>query len=147
MKKTLINQTVMVFGTFDVLHPGHLNFLRQAKKFGKKLVVSVSRDKNAMRFKGRAPIFSERERLELVQSLAIVDKAVLGNTGNYLPHTLKERPDVIALGYDQTAYETHLRQDIAAGKLRVSLVRLKPYRISRYKSSLFKNRIHAAHNP
>lgn len=145
MPKRKKNIRVMVYGTFDILHPGHVHFLNQAKRLGDFLIVSVSRDINARRFKGADPVFSERDRLLIVSSLAMVDRAVLGGNGYYLPHTLKEKPDIIALGYDQTAYENHLRADIRAGKLRVRLVRLKPYREKKHKSTLYKTAILEKH--
>jgi FAD synthetase len=132
---------VMVFGTFDILHPGHLHFLKQAKKLGNFLVVSVARDRNAAKFKGFIPTFSEQDRLELVRNISAVDRAVLGGSINYLPHILREKPDVIALGYDQKAYATELLIDIRAKKLSIEVVRLKPFRASKYKSSVYKKKI------
>lgn len=132
---------VMVFGTFDILHPGHLAFLEQAKRLGDHLVVSVSRDKNTKKFKGYFPVFKENERLKLVRSLDVVDKAVLGSKTDYLKHVLKEKPDIIALGYDQRAYAKELLADVKAGKLKVKVVRLRPYKSKRYKSSQYKRTI------
>ena len=60
---------IMVFGTFDGLHEGHLNFFRQAKKLspGALLIVSIARDRNIKIIKGRASKFTERERMILVK--------------------------------------------------------------------------------
>ena len=88
----------MVFGTFDVLHPGHLHFLAQARALGDFLIVSVSRDSNVVKFKKHKPVFTEKERLELVRNLAMADKAVLGSGQNYRKHILAQKPDIIALG-------------------------------------------------
>ena len=132
---------VMVYGTFDILHPGHLNFLRQAKRLGDFLIVSVSRDVNAKKFKGYYPVFGEKERLAIVSSLKYVDQAVLGGRSHYLAHTLKLKPDIVALGYDQRAYERHLRADIKSGKLKARLVRLAPYQSGKYKSTRYKKLI------
>ncbi|MEK9180643.1 MAG: adenylyltransferase/cytidyltransferase family protein [Patescibacteria group bacterium] len=143
MKKKTIK--VIVFGTFDILHPGHLDFLKQAKALGDFLIVSVSRDDNARKFKGYSPLFGENDRLEIIKNLKIVDRAVLGDRHYYLKHTLKEKPDIIALGYDQTAYAKNLLADIKAGKLKVKLVRLKPHKSHYYKSSKFKNLIKRSH--
>ncbi len=60
---------VMVFGTFDFFHAGHLSLFRQAKKYGDVLIVIVSRDKRATEVKGKAPIHSEKERVELVRNI------------------------------------------------------------------------------
>ena len=62
---------IMVYGTFDVLHLGHVDFLRQAKALGDFLVVSVARDVNAKKFKGYAPVFGEKERLQNAIDLSI----------------------------------------------------------------------------
>ncbi|PIR96829.1 MAG: FAD synthase [Candidatus Doudnabacteria bacterium CG10_big_fil_rev_8_21_14_0_10_41_10] len=132
---------VMVYGTFDVLHPGHLDFLRQAKALGDFLVVSVSRDTNAKKFKGHFPIFGEKERLAVIESIKYVDKAVLGDKHYYLKHTLREKPDVIALGYDQRAYGKHLQEDIKSGKLKVKIKRLKAFQANKFKSTVYKKKI------
>jgi len=69
---------VMCAGTFDIIHPGHLYYLSEAKKHGDKLVVVVARDNTSEKFKGKKPVHSERERLEAVKMLNIVNEAVLG---------------------------------------------------------------------
>ncbi len=70
--------TVMCFGSFDVLHPGHLFFLRESKKMGDKLFVVVAKDSIIKKIKGKDPKYPERERLEHVRDIPSVDKAVLG---------------------------------------------------------------------
>lgn len=128
----------MVFGTFDILHPGHLHFLRQARARGDFLIVSVARDANAKKFRGYPPVFNERERLFIIRGLKGVDRAVLGDMRGYLRHVRKEKPDIIALGYDQTAYTGELAADIASGKLKAKVVHVKPYRAKRHKSAAYK---------
>jgi len=102
---------IMVFGTFDVLHKGHLNFFRQARALSKKpfLTVSVARDVNVERIKGKKSKNNEKKRLEAVKKISFVNKAVLGGVKNYLTHILKEKPEIIALGYDQKAYVVGLK--------------------------------------
>src|SRR3989338_9592532 len=108
---------VMVFGTFDLLHPGHLSFLRQAKALGDFLIVSIARDANVKSIKGAAPLLRENDRRKLIANLAMVNKTVLGDKRGYLRHVLRQKPDIIALGYDQAAYVAQLKKDIAAGRL------------------------------
>ena len=95
-------KTVMAFGTFDVLHPGHIAYLEQAKRMGDRLVVVVARDSSVAIIKGRRPIFGEKERLEIVSSLRVVDKAVLGaevkTEGGRFGIIRRFHPSVIALG-------------------------------------------------
>jgi FAD synthetase len=133
---------VMVFGTFDGLHPGHLNFFKQARDLAADayLIVSIARDKNVARIKGRKPKINEKKRLALLKKSALADKVVLAGEKNTMPHILKERPDIIALGYDQEAYVDDMRQEIKNRKLKIKIVRLKPYKEKIYKNSLL-NRV------
>lgn len=130
----------MVFGTFDVLHRGHLNFFKQARGLSKNpyLIVSVARDKNVKRIKGRGPTLKELKRLSSIKKISLVDKAVLGGLGSHLPHIFKERPQIIALGFDQKAYVKNLKVDLKKGGLAVTIRRLKPYKRHIYRSSLIK---------
>jgi len=139
MKKTRI----MVFGTFDGLHKGHLDFFKQAKNFTKNsfLIVSIGRDVNVLRVKGHKPDQSESRRLALVKKCCFVDKAILAGKTNYLRHILKEGPDIIALGYDQRAYVKELKNDIKKKDLKIKVIRLKPYRKKIYKTHLLNKKI------
>ena len=69
-----MSRTVITFGTFDVFHVGHLRVLERAAALGDRLVVGVSADALNMRKKGRMPVFSERERIEIVSALRVVDE-------------------------------------------------------------------------
>ena len=130
---------VLVAGTFDFLHPGHLHLLSQAKGHGSSLVVVVARDSTVESFKRFRPYFDERERLELVGSLSIVDKAVLGNPGDVLEIVASQKPDLIVLGYDQWPMEKWLKEKLATrGMKKTRIVRAKPYRAKKYKSSMIK---------
>ena len=137
-----IMKKIMVFGTFDGLHKGHIDFFKQAKNFTKNsfLIVSIGRDVNVLRVKGHRPDLSESKRLALVKKCKFVDKAVLAGKTNYLKHILKEGPDVIALGYDQKAYVLNLKKDIKNKNLKIKVIRLKPYKQDIYKSHLLKKK-------
>ena len=69
--------TVITFGTFDVLHVGHVRVLQRAARFGDRLIVGVSSDALNISKKGRAPVFSQEERLEIVRSLRFVDEVFI----------------------------------------------------------------------
>ena len=125
----------MVFGTFDVLHPGHIHFLREAKRQGDYLIVSIAREKFVKKIKGRKPLHSERDRKKLLEALKLVDKVVLGSKEDYLKHILRERPDVIVSGYDQRAFTGGLKEKLARAGLKVKIVRAGPYKSHYYKSS------------
>jgi len=90
----------MATGVFDLLHPGHIQYLSEAKRLGDELVVVVARDSTAERLKHR-PIVPEAQRLEMVRSLKPVDRAVLGHEGSIYEILPEIRPDIIALGFDQ----------------------------------------------
>ena len=66
--------TVITFGTFDVLHVGHLRILQRSRELGDRLVVGVSSDALNVSKKGREPVFSQDERCELVANLKCVDE-------------------------------------------------------------------------
>ncbi|HDM23860.1 hypothetical protein DRO02_02695 [archaeon] len=92
---------VLVGGTFDIIHPGHVFLLKEASKYGDVIVV-VARDSTVKRIKGRSPVFDERHRLLLVNSIKYVKKAILGKESNDILEIVEElKPDIIVLGPDQ----------------------------------------------
>jgi FAD synthetase len=121
----------MATGVFDLLHPGHVAFLREAKALGDELVVVVARDSTAKRFK-HTPITPEAQRLEMVAALKPVDRAVLGNEGDIFEILDEIRPDVIALGYDQI----HNEEKIAEESRRRGLARTKVVRLPKFEGDL-----------
>lgn len=134
---------VLVFGTFDGLHEGHVDFFRQAKEFGDFLIVVVGRDSTVQRTKKRPPKFNEMERLVAVKNSKFVNEAQLGNEagldGKLDPFKVIEevRPDIICLGYDQTHFTEKLLQELPKRGLgHVKVERLKPYKPEIYHSSL-----------
>jgi FAD synthetase len=131
---------IMVFGTFDGLHEGHINFFKQAKGFTKNssLIVSIARDKNVLKIKGEQPSLKEKERLALVGNHKLVDQVILSGAENHIPHIVKVNPDIIALGYDQKAYVKNLKKDLKNKGVLVKVVRLKPYKEHVYKNHLLK---------
>jgi cytidyltransferase-like protein len=102
-------RVVFVGGGFEIIHPGHLHTLEEAKKLGDVLIVIVARDSTIRRRKGREPVSSETERLHLLGSLRQVDAAILGVEGDIYNTLERVKPDVVALGYDQH----HTKRDIA----------------------------------
>lgn len=133
----------MVFGTFDILHPGHEHFFKQARRLVKQpyLIVSVARDNNVFKIKGHKPQHTERQRLIAVRKNALVDKVVLGSLHNHIPHIIREKPDVIALGYDQRAYTQGLRVLLEQAGWHGRVVRLKAYKPRIYKTRKILARI------
>jgi len=116
---------VLTGGVFDIIHPGHLWTLSNAKKEGDFLVVVVARDRTVLENKKREPFNKERLRLELVRSLRVVDYAVLGSEMDRFFVVERIRPDVIVLGFDQAHDENALREECRKrGLSRTRVVRL-----------------------
>lgn len=114
---------VMATGVFDLLHPGHLYFLTEARKLGDELVVVVARDQTARRHK-REPYVPEHLRREMVEALKPVGKAVLGSTTDIYQTVVDLKPDIIALGYDQIWNEQEVAAECARRGVPVKVVRL-----------------------
>ena len=130
---------VLVFGTFDIFHPGHEYFLKQAKKHGDELVVVVARDSTVKNIKGKMPINDEQYRLRVIQALDFVDKAVLGYESIDKYKIIEEiKPDIICLGYDQSAFVDDLEKKLHELELKTEIIRLGAYKPHLYKSSHYK---------
>ena len=117
---------VMATGVFDILHSGHLHYLQEAKELGDELYVVVATDATVRRRK-HEPITPERMRVELVQALKPVDKAILGTEGDMYETVRRIEPDIIALGYDQAFNEKELEAELRKRGLKARVVRLSKY--------------------
>jgi len=115
---------VLATGTFDILHPGHILYLRKAKELGDELFVIVSRD-SMVQHKSK-PILPEQQRLQVVQALEMIDHAELGSEHDIFEPLKLIKPDIIALGFDQYFDENKLREDLEKRHIRSKVVRL-PY--------------------
>ncbi len=118
---------VMATGVFDLLHPGHLYFLGEARKLGDELVVVVARDQTARRLKHETYV-PEHMRREMVEALKPVDRAILGSTTDIYETVVAERPSIIALGYDQVWNEREVESECARRGVPVKVVRIGPLR-------------------
>ncbi len=132
---------VMAFGTFDYLHAGHENYLKQAKKLGDELIVIIARDQTVRSVKGQPPVNDENQRLKNLRLTGWADKVILGNLENKHQVILKHQPDVIALGYDQYAFTQTLQRTIIENSLSTEIIRLMPYFPQVYKSSLIREKL------
>jgi FAD synthetase len=121
-------RVVLASGVFDLLHLGHVKFLEEAKKAGGKnaeLIVIIARDSTVQETKGRKPIMPESQRRALVESLKVVDEAVLGFENFDIGDVIDRiKPDVVALGYDQAAMERRVREYVNRHGLDVKVVRV-----------------------
>lgn len=117
---------VMTQGVFDILHVGHLRYFEKARALGDELVVVVARDKTVERAKHK-PVMHEEARRELVASLKPVDLAVLGHEDDPFKSVEDLRPDIIAIGYDQTYDPAVIERECAKRGVKVEVVRLGHY--------------------
>ena len=102
-------RTVITFGTFDVLHVGHIRVLDRARALGDRLVVGVSADQLNFSKKGRAPVFSQDERLEIVGSLRVVDEVFVEESLELKrDYVMKYDAAILAMGNDWEGKFDHL---------------------------------------
>ena len=127
----------MVFGAFDYLHQGHIDFFNQARQHGDYLIVVVARDQTVKKIKNTHPTFSEKDRLLAVRESLGVDLAILGDSQDYFKNIKKYQPEVICLGYDQVGFSGELPKLFP----KIKIVRLKPFYPEIYKSSIIKNKL------
>jgi FAD synthetase len=118
---------VLASGVFDIIHPGHLHYLRHARALGDWLTVVVTSDAHATQSK-RSPVHSQAERSELVGALRDVNEVIVGAEPYDLVETTRRaHPQVIALGYDQDFDEAELARTLAEAGIDVEVVRVPPY--------------------
>ena len=119
---------ILIAGTFDILHPGHLNLLGQAKELGDFLIVVMARDENVLKTKGQKPFLNEDQRLDNLEKLGLVDKIVLGDLIDPYKVVKEEQPAVVALGYDQQTFVNGLIGLRANSRLNFRTERLEPFK-------------------
>ncbi len=130
---------VLVFGTFDIFHDGHCDFLKQAKNYGDFLRVVVARNITVLNVKGKLPRYLEGERVETIKKSGLADEVVLGSLNDRYEVVRKYKPDIICLGYDQKQSLAELRRKLnEIGLERTKIVRLKSFQPEKYKSSLLR---------
>ena len=137
MQKGETKGTVLVFGTFDGVHDGHRFFLKEARRLGNRLIVSVATDEVVSGLKGHAPKHSLEERLKALKASGLVDRAVAGDTsiGNWSA-VRAWKPDIVAVGYDQTRLAEELLRHIKKHRLKITLITMPHHHPGAYHSSL-----------
>ncbi len=130
---------ILASGVFDLLHLGHVKFLEEAKKAGDKnaeLIVIIARDSTVQKTKGRKPIMPESQRRMLVESLKVVDEAVLGFENFNIADVIDRiKPDVIVLGYDQSAMEKQVSDYINKHSLKIKVAQVGKFEEDELNSS------------
>ena len=130
---------VLASGTFDLLHLGHVRYLEGAKKAGGRdaeLVVIVAKDDTVEKRRGAKPIMPENQRRALVDSLRVVDEAILGYEEFDIGKVIEKiKPDVIALGHDQREIEKAVRNFVNQKGLGIEIVRVGKFEEDKLNSS------------
>jgi FAD synthetase len=128
VKKEKKRKIVLASGTFDLLHLGHVRFLEEAKKAGGKdaeLIVIVARDSTVKARKRKNPVMPEDQRRALVESLKVVDEAILGLEDFSIDKVVEKiKPDVIAVGHDQDGIEKEVLKAIEKGKFAIEVAKI-----------------------
>ncbi|MGB8750873.1 MAG: adenylyltransferase/cytidyltransferase family protein [Candidatus Sulfotelmatobacter sp.] len=114
---------VLANGNFDLLHVGHVRYLRGAKELGGKLVVAINSDESVRALKGEGrPIMPEEERAEIVAALADVDAVVVFPELDVRALIREIRPDIQAKGTDYTADSVPERDAVGEYGGRIAIV-------------------------
>lgn len=121
---------ILVCGTFDRLHPGHVFLLREASRRG-ELFVLVARDATVLHVKGSLPEETEHVRRESLRRAFPRAHVFLGEREDFLTPVRSLHPDLLLLGYDQ-----HLPPGIREADLPCPFERLPAFHPEKYKSSL-----------
>ncbi|MDQ5953089.1 MAG: D-glycero-beta-D-manno-heptose 1-phosphate adenylyltransferase [Patescibacteria group bacterium] len=121
---------VLVGGCFDILHYGHIYFLKKAKALGNVLIVAIESDKRVRELKGEdRPIHSQEQRKEVLESLKFVDKVIIlkdkMTDKDYLYFVKQIKPTVIAVTRGDPILEKKLAQAKASGAKLVKIPKIK----------------------
>ena len=130
---------MLTTGAFDMLHPGHVKLLEEAKKLAGsdgKLVVLIARDETVRRNKGRDPIFDEESRRYMVSMLKPVDEVILGYTPPSFEKVIERvKPDIVVFGYDQEKFRKKFERFCKERGVDVDIVVARKYSLGRLNSS------------
>jgi FAD synthetase len=132
-KKTQMT-LAMAFGTFSIIHPGHVYYLEKARELSDRLVVVVARDNTVKKIKGKN-LVPEEQRRRVVQALKPVDEAVLGSLKDKYESVEKYSPDLVVLGPDQEKDLEKFKHELLSRGLNPKIVRINRAPGKLYKSS------------
>lgn len=126
-KKDKKDKKILVGGCFDILHYGHIHFLKEAKKKGSYLVIALESDENTRKLKGKTrPIHNQKQRSEILRSLNFVDKVIklpeMKTDRDYEKLVLRIKPDIIAITERDKSKQQKLR---CANLVKARLVEIK----------------------
>ncbi len=125
---------VLTTGVFDIIHPGHIRFLEEAKRLAGKdgrLIVIVACDSVVRKSKGRSPMFRARDRALMISRLKPVDAVYVGRRGrlekNISWFLKKIRPDILVFGYDQESVMKNTLKVMGELGLRIRVVKMRKF--------------------
>ena len=133
-----IQNNVLTFGSFDVVHKWHSYYLNQAKKYWDKLITIIATDKNIEKFKSFKPQNTQKQRIEDIKKLNISDEVIAWNEEDPMIWIEKYSPKVICLWYDQRWFTSTLEDYIKENNLDIEIIRIASHKPEIYKSSLLK---------
>ena len=115
---------VIAQGTFDILHPGHVHYLSDAKAMGDELHVIIARGQNVTH--KPKPILDDRQRRDMVAALDVVDEAHLGHPDDIFVPIEEIDPSIIVLGYDQHHDEAAIKAALEERGIDCEVARATP---------------------
>lgn len=137
----MFKKTVMVFGTFDILHAGHFYIFKQARKLGEKVIVIVARDINVKKIKGQRSFHDENERKYILSHINLIDEVILGDKKDVYKAIKIFKPDIILLGYDQINFVDGLKNTLKENNLHTKIIRAKSFKGGQYKTKKIKEHL------
>jgi rfaE bifunctional protein nucleotidyltransferase chain/domain len=109
-------RVVFTNGVFDILHPGHVRYLAEARRQGDALIVAVNSDRSVRANKGpERPVNREADRAEVITALAVVDAAVIFDEDTPYDIISAIQPDVLVKGADW-AHDKIVGRDIVESR-------------------------------
>ncbi len=116
-------RVILANGCFDLLHVGHIRYLRAAKELGGRLIVAINSDQSVRGLKGEGrPLMPDTERAEILAALEDVDAIVIFSESDVRALIREIRPNVHAKGTDYTADSVPERDEVIACGGRVAIV-------------------------
>jgi cytidyltransferase-like protein len=103
-----LSKKVLVFGTFDELNPGHVRFLERAKQFGDVLIVLVPEDRFVVKYKGKPPLQTLRQRINTLRNLPLKPHVFEEDIRENWESLRGIRPEVIVLSAEQAGWRDRL---------------------------------------
>lgn len=127
---------VMTFGTFDIFHQGHIDFLLQARNIAQELFTVIATDKNVKKIKKNFPLHNQNVRKKIVEAQKIADRVEIWDEKNPMKRIEFFQPDAVFLWYDQLGFSDILQKKFP----HIYILRGKPFYPEKYKSSLLREK-------